>query len=337
MGMITSIFARRVIQAAGESLDQRDLLLSVGLNPDGAFDVTEMLADHTYYDLSERIARAMPNGHELPLRTGRLMRPNDYGALGLAWKSAPTVRQSMERVARYCRLWTDNMTYELRRSGQETFFLLHRAGARRLGMRLSNESTVASAVSLIRQTAAQGFAPRAVYLKHDAPPETSAHEKYFRCPVHFSADKDALELSDADLALQNKLGDDGISHFLISHLDTELEKLQTDPTLEALVQKTVSESLSEGVPRMAYVARRLGMSERTLQRRLADKGISFQSLVEDSRRHLAEGLLHQSRYSLSEVAFLTGFSEQSAFNRAFKRWVGRTPTAFRKDAQSAPA
>jgi AraC-like DNA-binding protein len=84
------------------------------------------------------------------------------------------------------------------------------------------------------------------------------------------------------------------------------------------------------VPKAQAIARRLGMSERTLQRRLADEGLSFQKLVDEARRELAEGLLVRSDYSLAEVAFLTGFSEQSAFNRAFKRWLDQTPAAYRQ-------
>jgi AraC-like DNA-binding protein len=330
MGSVTSIFARRMVQAAGKSVDGAALLRSVGLDPDSSLDVTQMVADEAYYDLLERIASQMSTPHELPLRVGPLMRPDDYGALGLAWKSAPTVRDSLERVERYCRLWTDNMTYEIRDHEDGVLFFLHRAGRRRLGMRLSNEATVASATSLIRQTSSTRFRPRAVHLKHRGPESTSAHERYFGCPVHFGADKDALSISADALARPNHLADDGISRFLLAHLESEIESVDIEDAVESRVRNVVSRSLSAGVPRMADVARRLGMSGRTLQRRLAEKGLSFKMLVESTRRQLAQNLLHESTYSFSEVAFLTGFSEQSAFNRAFKRWAGQTPTAYRQ-------
>lgn len=89
--------------------------------------------------------------------------------------------------------------------------------------------------------------------------------------------------------------------------------------------------LSEGLPKMDEIARRLGMSVRSLHRRLAKDGMTFQNLTETTRRELAEGLLRDERSSLSEIAFLTGFSEQSSFNRAFKRWVGHTPATYRKE------
>ena len=92
----------------------------------------------------------------------------------------------------------------------------------------------------------------------------------------------------------------------------------------------IAKSLSEGIPRVADVARTLGLSVRSLHRRLAQDGLSFRMLTEETRKELAEGLLRDERYSLSEIAFLTGFSEQSAFNRAFKRWIGRSPAQHRK-------
>ena len=76
------------------------------------------------------------------------------------------------------------------------------------------------------------------------------------------------------------------------------------------------------------------MSGRTLQRKLAEQGHSYQSLVDAARRELAERLLTDSKHSLAEIAYLTGFSEQSSFNRAFKRWAGQTPRSFRITVQS---
>ena len=85
---------------------------------------------------------------------------------------------------------------------------------------------------------------------------------------------------------------------------------------------------------MANVARSLGLSVRSFHRRLSEHGVSFQTITEETRRELAEGLLREEAHSLAEVAFLTGFSEQSSFSRAFKRWVGMTPASYRKDGSN---
>lgn len=93
----------------------------------------------------------------------------------------------------------------------------------------------------------------------------------------------------------------------------------------------IAQALSEGTPKMAEIARGVGLSARSFHRRLSEHGMSFQSLTEETCRDLAEGLLRDKNHSLSEIAFLTGFFEQSAFTRAFKRWVGTTPATYRKD------
>lgn len=331
MPTVTSIFARRVVQAASPDIDAAAILRSVGLDPDAPFDVGQRIAAEAYYDLLERVAHAMPDAHTLPVRVGPLMQHDDYGALGLAWKSARTVRTSLSRVERYCRLWTDTMTYENRPIEGGILFVLHRAGERRLGMRLSNECTVASAVGLIRRSASRGFRPRAIYFEHAAPRVTTAHEQFFGCPVHFGAPLDALSIADEALDRPNHLGDDGISRFLLEHLDQEIRALGDEESLSDQVRREISRSLSAGVPRMADVARRMATSERNLRRRLAEGGLSFKDQVDGTRRELAESLLRQSDFPLSEVAFLTGFSDQSAFQRAFKRWTGATPNGYRNE------
>ena len=335
MGAITSLFVRKVVRAAGSGVDQNALLRSIGLDPNAEANVADMVSDTAYYDLLERIADLTGGAADLPLRAGESMRCDDYGALGLAWKTAPTLRSSFKRVERYWRLWTSVSHYEVRPEGSNAYFILHRAGERRVGMRMSNEATLASATSISRQVSPEGFTPLEVHLKHPAPAKTSAHEAYFGCPVIFDSDLDALLVSAEALERPNRLADEGITRFLLRHLDQELEKIESESTLQELVRAAIAQSLSSGPPKMSVVSRRMGLSTRTLQRRLSEEGLSFQGLVEDARRELSEGLLVQSDYSLSEIAFLTGFSEQSAFSRAFKRWVNQTPAAYRETRKTA--
>lgn len=260
------------------------------------------------------------------------MNCDDYGAFGLAWKTAPTLRDSFARAERYWRLLTTVSEYEVRTDGANAYFILHRDGERRLGMRLSNEATLASATSISRQVAPAGFHPKKIFFKHPRPAVITAHEAYFGCPVVFGSEMDAMLVAAESLDRPNRQADQAITRFLLNYLDEELQKVATSPTLQQQVRAAIAESLSEGVPKMRGVARGLGLSERTLQRRLGEEGVSFQQLVDSARRELAEGLLVQSDYSLSEIAFLSGFSEQSAFNRAFKRWVNQTPAAYRESS-----
>jgi AraC-like DNA-binding protein len=183
--------------------------------------------------------------------------------------------------------------------------------------------------AISQEVSTSTFRPLAIYFKHDIPGSASVHERHFGCPVHFGMDMDALLISHDTMRVPNRVGDRSIVQFFDTQLERELSEFDDNASLERRVRMQISQSLSQGIPTVATIAGHFGMSGRTLQRRLSDRGYSFQTLVDESRRELAERLLRETEYPLAEVAFLTGFSEQSAFNRAFKRWAGQTPRSFR--------
>ena len=188
---------------------------------------------------------------------------------------------------------------------------------------------MAAVAAISDEVSTTAFKPLAVHFKHPARGDRAIYENHFGCPVHFETKRDALEISPESLRVPNRLGDETIARFFDQHLEAALASLPDDSNLEKRVRLAVAQLLSEGVPPLSLVATKLGLSARTLQRRLADQGQSFQNLVDQSRRELARQLLTETNYSLAEIAFLTGFAEQSGFNRAFKRWEGQTPRSYR--------
>lgn len=333
MGQITSLFAHKVIAQAGESLDKRALLRGIGIDPDAPVDPKLMVSDNEYYDFFADVARNVSDGVALPLRVGASMRCENYGAFGLAWKSALNLLGSCERAERYARVLTSVATYQVRETEPGFLMHLHRDGDRcNLGFRLSNEATIASIAAISQEVSTTQFRASAIYFKHAAPATTAAHEQHFDCPVHFDTDMDALLVSHELMQAPNQLGDPAIVKFFDAHLEGEVAEFDDEVSLERRVRTRISRALSQGIPTLSEVATHFGMSARTLQRRLSDRGYSFQTLVDESRRQLAKQLLSETNYPLAEVAFLTGFSEQSAFNRAFKRWAGQTPRSFRIEA-----
>lgn len=339
MGLISTLFVHKVVDAAtGDAADparRRALLRSAGVDPDAAVDPSRMIPAGDYYALCERVAREDPLGPALPVRVGASMRCDDYGAFGLAFKTAVDLRGSYLRAARYGRVLTSVTTHALTREGGRVFFELRREGERRLGLRLSNEQTLVAVVQISREVSSRPFVPVAVEFRHPPPADISAQEAWFGCPVRHGAPRDAIEVTEQALGVPNRLGDPGVSAFLDSHLDDAIAALADPEGLADRVRHEIERALPEGVPGVASVADRLGLSARTLQRRLAEEGQAFQDLVDGARRDLAERLLRRTDYGLAEVAFLTGFSEQSAFTRAFRRWHGRTPARFRRDATAA--
>lgn len=328
MGQVTSLFVRKMLLQVTDPQARSGFLKSVGLGSEES-DPAKMVAADAYYDLLERVVRADPDGTTLPLRVGATMVCDDYAAFGLAWKSALTLQGSYERAVRYARVLTSVTGHVLEKVDGGAILHLERQGARRLGLRISNEATLASIVAISREVCGARFRADSVCFRHSPPPSLARHRAYFDCEPIFNADWDGLRVPDEVLHAPNRLGDRSISDFFEAHLAGELTQLQDDSTLERRVRGLVSPALSEGVPMVSDVAAQLGMSGRTLQRRLADHGHTFQSQVDMARRELAEQLLRETDYALAEVAFLTGFSEQSAFTRAFRRWSGQTPRSFR--------
>ena len=329
MGYITSLFVRKVIRQVGERVDKKSILMKVGVDPDGPVDPKQMVLDTDYYAFLEEIAAVDPHVRTLPLKAGESMRCDDYGIFGLAWKSAVNLRGSYQRAERYAQVLTNVSTYQVVDVDQGALMHLHREGERRLGMRLSNEATIASVTSISRQVASVPFNPSAVFFKHPAPDDISDHKAYFGCPVHFGSDKDALLVSKEALETPNKLGDATISGFFDTHLKEEVSQLEDKTSLSYQVCAIISRSLSEGIPKISDVAGQLAMSGRTLQRKLSEQHHTFQALVDESRRQLAKYLVRETEHNFSEIAFMCGFSDQSAFNRAFKRWSGQTPRSYR--------
>ncbi len=342
MGQISALFLHKVVTAATaadppDGVRRRDLLWSVGVDPDAPVDPKQMIPDDDYYALCERVVRDDAHGPSLSIRVGSSMRCDDYGAFGLACKAAVDLRGSFERAERYGRVLTSVSTYTLAREDDAFFMMLHRAGERRLGLRLSNEQTIVAITQISREVSQTPFYPDTVHFKHPAPHDITAHEAYFGCPVVFGSDRDALQVSAERLRAPNRLGDPGLSGFFDAHMDTELAAFTDDQGLDHRVCVQIAQALSEGVPAISAVASRLGMSGRTLQRRLAEQGAAYQDLVDKARRDLAERLLRDTDYPLSDIAFLTGFSDQSAFTRAFKRWSGQTPRSYRLEVLRPPA
>ncbi len=337
MGWISTVFVHKALDAAValECVDpdaRLALFTSVGLDPSVPADPGAMISDGDFFGLLERIAELDDRGRAIPIHMGASMRCDDYGAFGLAFKSAPNLLGSYARVERFGKVVTSIANFRVERSGTSVFMEVVQGPHRRLGLKMTNELALAAAMSLSREVSNDVFSPLAVHLMADRPEDDGVYQSHFRCPIHFNADRDALEVTTTAASRPNRLSDDGMSRFFETHLDSQLSQINDTSELERRILDQIGEALSEGVPTLADVARRMGMSSRTLQRRLAAEGLAYQDLVLDARKSLSEQLLRRTDYALAEIAFLTGFSDQSTFTRAFKRWHGQTPASFRRGA-----
>lgn len=321
---------RRIVGVSSGPDSQEDLLASVGLSTttDPNDWMRETIEEEAYYGLLERATAEDDFG--LPFRYGSSIRVDDFGALGLGLKTASTLRDALQRLVRYILVLSNTLEYELYDEVGGGQFVLSRPNHRR-GAQLANECALAAVTTLLREITDSTVTPVAVSFRHPQPRSAEPHRSFFGCPIRFEDRVNALHLTTETLDTRTRLADEGLSAFILASLD-DLKEERAGRTLEAQVFSAVTDSLPDGRPGKSQIARRLGMSERTLHRRLAEEGETFQSIATRAQRKAAESLLVNGDDSLAEVAFLTGFSDQSAFTRAFKGWTGRTPLMFRESA-----
>jgi AraC-like DNA-binding protein len=273
----------------------------------------------------------------LPVHVARTFSIEHYSVLGFAVMTAASGREALARVVRFVSLITNHGG---RWQMEETAEALHarwlRSGERTLGHRAANESVLAEFLQVTRQVLGADLNALAVSFQHAAPHDTRLHSEHFGVSPRWHAENDEIVLPKAVLSAVPSFANPALSrHFealAVKLLKRTGHDSSTDANTSARVRQAILDALSDGEPAGPVIARRLGMSERTLRRALASEGESFSGLVEAVRKERASLLISDRRASLAEVAFSLGFSELSAFSRAFKRWHGRAPSEVRREA-----
>lgn len=331
MPSISIILGQYFSRAAGLELTSHGALL------DGDETLLETrvedgrISAHAHYAILGLVAERVPDRAALSVRYAKSVDLDKLGTLALACKAAPTVGGALQRMARYQSLISDSLRYHLDPEDDGAFLRQEILVGSGPGLVFSPEAGLSVIYCAMQQVAAENINPTEVTFRHAPPTDARLFADLFGCEVTFGAEADGILFSQACLATQNRLGDQALSDFLTPHLEAELEQRKTHPSLVRTTKQEIARVLSEGLPKMSDVARELGLSVRSYHRRLADHGVSFQTLAEETRREIAVGMLRDEAHTLAEIAFLTGFSEQSAFNRAFKRWTGQTPAAYRHE------
>ena len=262
------------------------------------------------------------------LTVARHVSQTTFHALGYSLAASSTLKEAFERLLRYFRIVTDaaELGFE---PHPDHYCLRLQVDMTRGG--IAPQAMDAFAYLLLRLCRGlhqRAFSPLAVSLQRGAPRNMVAFERAFRAPIEFGAAENALRFAREDF----ERGLDGANPELARHNDEivlrYLARHDRDD-LVARVRAALTGLLPSGVPGEAAVAAALHLSSRSLQRKLAEEGSSYTQLLQQTRRELAASYLRDQRSSVSEIAYLLGFSDTSSFTRAFKRWQGQTPSEFR--------
>ena len=265
---------------------------------------------------------------------GQQVMPSVYGVISLLSMGSATLRESMEKTARYQSLISGNVgELELSEKGDGMLITLRAVHQNPVLRRHIFECVLVLLGRMYRFVSGYPeLAPRRIWVEY-APVSDQAVEiirKEAKCPVEFSAGFSALELGTETLSTRlNAYGDDTM-RMAEALAQRQLEEQQQFGSALNQIRIQVHDLMMTGVPRRELVADRLKISVRTLDRRLADIGLTWQSLLDSLRLQLAREYLANPAVTVKEVADRLGFSDLRAFQRRFKVWTGMTPSEYRQ-------
>jgi len=326
---IASGAARKLLEALSSAgVEPGALLAEVGLDAAVVADRDARVPIERLHALWDAALRRVPR-LDGALFGAESYTPGDYGLVGFVAMNSATLGEAARHVVRYLGLWTDDPAVTLHDDGTLAFTYRTRF-ADGPGLRISTEAGPAEVLHGARLLTQRRLTAREVRFTHPAPVDTAAHDAFFGCRVRFGARDNVMVFHAEDLALPLPKADAQLGAFLRGMANEALHKREgVEPTPIDRIRQIIAEDLQQGVPSLDQVARRLSTTERTLRRRLDEQGTSFRELLDETRAELARSYVRDPRVPLAEVAFLLGFSEPSAFHRAFKRWTSATPAAFR--------
>ena len=317
-----------IITAAAAAGVPRDVLMRVARlsdsdvrDPDARVATTAELA---VWHLVTRHVRDPGFG----VRAGSGFRVRDAGLLGYVVSFTPTLHGALAALQRYIHVFSQALTIKLEGA---CISLLSSASAREFEpLPFAQDYRAAAVVNAARQITGMDITPAAMHFAYAQPRSTLAHREFFRGPLHFGSSVARVVFRQADLQLHTLRGDPDLARYLGKYADQVLASLVLGETLRHKVRAVIWAQSAVGQSTLGDVAAAIGLTPRTLQRRLHAEGTSFQQELQEVRKAVSIAALRNPGVAIDDVAFLLGYSEPSAFYRSFKRWTGHTPQEFRR-------
>lgn len=322
-----ALFLATVASLRMLDLDMQGPLAKLGLQISDLADLPERIKPAVMHDLWEAVSE-VTGRRGLGLRIAERVTVDQFSTFGRVLATSATIGDALNRGVRLFRLLSERQRFAVRLDGRQVVIVLetledgqlHREGA---------EFLIGALVTLGRQLAGPHGPPIEIRFRHDPPLMSHETEEFFRCPVHFRASENSLTLSSEFLLLPVQGHDPALCAALQCEAESLLAELSEPTAFRRDVVSAISREIGEGNSSISHVAARLGVHPKALSRSLSADGTTYRELLDQVRLHLARRYLEQRGMGVTEIAFRLGYSEKSAFNRAFKRWTGKPPESFR--------
>ncbi len=328
-------YVRAFIQlAVSQGADEADLCARAGIMP-GLLEAPDARLPFETFVHLVREAKALCDDPALALKFGASSPFHEVSIVGLITRAATTMGEAFAQLNRFSRLVVEVEGHD----DAGRFQIVHRDDGVWLEDRRRNpnafpELTESTWVRFVSERA-KAFPNRPpyvleVHVTHPRPAHADAYTLYFDMPVIFSAPWNALKIRESWLDEPTGSVDRYVFGVFNAHADTLLKSLLESKTLRGQIEAVLIPVLHTGEVSMDEIASKLGFSRSTLQRRLSGEAVTYEVILDDLRHRMAIDYLIARKVSVSEAAYLTGFSDPAAFSRAFKRWTGTSPGKFRE-------
>jgi AraC-like DNA-binding protein len=327
-GVMTRQACARVV-AAG--IELAPLLAKAGLTRAQIEDRDSRVPARSQIKLLQLAADAL-HDDLLGFHLGRDSDLRQVGLLYYVLASSNMLGESLQRAERYSTLNNEGIALRIR-GKRTTAMTFHYVGIDRRSDRHQIECLLTAVIRICRQLTNRDLRPRHVRMVHRHSEATAELNAFLGCEVAFGSDADEIVFAENVGELPVVSGDPYLNALLIKFCEEALaERAAARGSLRRDVEKAITLLLPHGKAQADAVAAQLGMSRRTLGRRLASEGLTFASVLADLRVHLARRQLEDGSLAISQIAWLLGYREVSAFTHAFKRWTGKTPRQVRAAA-----
>src|SRR5215472_5522595 len=313
------------LQAAG--LDTHALFEEAGLELAALSDADARFPTEGI-SLLWRLAVTRSGNLAIGLVNSGVVKPGSFDVVAYAMMSSPNLLGMLERAVRYVDVLSEAATLSLADDQEGYRLILELFGGKHPVPRQRFEFDLMTLLSFFRWVTNRDLRPLAFELRFPSPDDLRPYQDAFKCPLRFNAPVNALLFARADVTLPLPTAHAELAEVHERIACEHLQRLDPAQTCHR-VRGVIIRHLPDGEPRRSKIAAILGMRERTLHRRLAAEGTSFQRLLDDTRRELAQHHLGQREVSLADAAYLLGFSDQSSFFRAARRWFGTSPRHYR--------
>jgi AraC-like DNA-binding protein len=318
--------------SAAHVLDGQRLLRQSGMPGLDLSDPDLRVPAQRFAQLLRLAAHETADAH-LGFHAGARLRSGDFGVIDYAARSSDTLRDFFRCVARLHRLIGDRCEVRLSERGDGLGIAFDWPADHAESRRQMAEFAAAALVALGREATGIHWVPRHLRFRHKGP-RSEELRAWFGTPPEYAEATSHLILPQGLLDAPLRRAEPGLAAVLDRMADEMLARLPEPEDLPVRVRYAVSNQLWSGECSLESVARGLCMSPRSLQRRLQDCGTSFNALVDNARREAALDLILDPTISVSDLASRVGFSEPSAFDRAFRRWTGNSPSHYRRQRRT---